>query len=392
MSNEPEYLYYNLRCKNSEDLSNDPDCKTADDRRENILNNAKNYKVAVVRFSIANNMNIPLFIPIIEQGQSDENKTIYYFAMKVQTSQKNSATVYTSQLSSNVTFVSQFTTLTAPAPTGSNTQHLDNQYYHCHDYQHVVDLFNTTLTALHSDVKSDLDAKRGAAVTGWIAAPKIVYDSDANKFTIYFDSDGFGQDDLTFTEDGDTSYEYKAQLFMNSNLFALLSNFPHEKQGDDQKNTVGLPYFNYLLKPKNKLGTNLYSYGGVDYIKLTQDFASLSAWNPISSIVFTSNLLGAQPEVESQFREYLDGNEIKLSSANLTSKTVSDLELPIFSSDAWKQTIFYQPSKYRFMSLSSTIGKIKHIDFQINLRYRLDGKIRPMKMYNQSDTHGRCSI
>jgi hypothetical protein len=384
----PKFVYYNGNARNSEqiDADNDPDAVLNDSRSDSMINPSL-YEASFVRFRMSNPNNVPLFIPTIEIKQTNKDKTIYVMSIATECSVKNSATTFSASATRNVIFESQFPNETALAPiadtsysAGFRPQDLGSRYYHVHDYNHMVKLFNSTLALLHSDIKTALDTAVGGSITQYPEAPYIIYDGTTNLFTIYMDSAAYGHDDLVFETSGDTTYEYKSQMYFNSNMYSLVGNLRNIKVANDVTGSD----LTYKLMPEDKLGTNIYTYNSVDYIKFVQDFPSLTTWNAITAIVFKSDRLGALAEQNSQFQELLDGNETKTSFEADTSRVIFDLELPTFSADAWKQELSYSAQNYRMMTLSNATTELRQVDIRVYLRYALDGVLRPLKLFNQS--------
>ena len=168
-------------------------------------------------------------------------------------------------------------------------QDLSSRYYWVYTYQHWLDLVNKTLldpanlafssvaprnspTCVACDLYYAF-ADAWAAVPGNLSVfpyatlqdfvdvvniPQIIYNSDSNKFSIYGDSDGFGQRLTTFTPaapiPGTTATATIAptfRLFFNSNMYGLFTNFVNDYwnvstsiAGDNLFN--GLPTTAYL--------------------------------------------------------------------------------------------------------------------------------------------------
>jgi hypothetical protein len=174
-----------------------------------------------------------------------------------------------------------------------------------------------------------------------------------------------------------TLYTYEI-LFPNENYTNILNNNP-TLQGNT---AVPPPAYNpYFLIPPIKQRT---------YWISKQDFNSTgSLWSPVQSIVFTSTLLPIK-------REYT-GKPLLLgdSNNNATSNSSSAFE-PIISdfvidqqyekAEGWRDFTLYEPvAEYKMISLTASHDEIRNIDLQVFWKYRLTGELIPLTMFNCSD-------
>jgi hypothetical protein len=88
---QPDYLYYNAELVNNEtsddsfNFANDPEIRFNETRDTALVKDASEYHYSIVRFGMNGaSANLPLFIPIIELGQTNVNLTTYSCAIGYQ--------------------------------------------------------------------------------------------------------------------------------------------------------------------------------------------------------------------------------------------------------------------------------------------------------------------
>ena len=87
---EPEYVYYNSHAVSTQNYSkgikNDAVARINEDRTTAIINDISKYDLSIVRFDAVGLKDIPIFIPMIESGQPNPNKTVYQCNISVRIS------------------------------------------------------------------------------------------------------------------------------------------------------------------------------------------------------------------------------------------------------------------------------------------------------------------
>lgn len=266
-------------------------------------------------------------------------------------------------------------------------------------------------------------------IGGGVQAPQIVYDPSSQKFSIYFDSNGFGQRLTTFTP-GTAQYSLTSspyfQLFFNTNLYNLFGSLPFNYWnntslfggpfGDGTAAPAGYAY--EMLVP-NKFYTNvadyrLSPYGGTPplgyvpygasnvfeeqlstlnqqkvYWVVSQETQSTDTlWSPISSIVFASALMPVKPESNSAPVIIGQGNvgNSQPTAQSAFTRIITDLALPMASGAAsWKSFIYYVPSaEYRLSDFLASHQPLSGVDVQVYWKNRLNGQLYPVAMTNLS--------
>ena len=102
---------------------------------------SSDYFCSIVRFSIQTGNSLPIFIPRIETGQSDINKTVY----KVTLTWKITDTLSYSSTISVLHSTSDATATLPQAPT--NSQDMSGTYYYHYNVQTIVKMLNTALAS-----------------------------------------------------------------------------------------------------------------------------------------------------------------------------------------------------------------------------------------------------
>jgi len=375
----------------------------------------------------------------------------------------------------------QFAPTPVPPPTGFVRQDLSSRYYWVYTYKHWCDLVNETfLSAMSQTLNSfaflwnnDPDINLTASpfpyggLTPNLAAfladhdvPFLKYNEDTEKFEIYADTRGFNVDNqITGTTNplgqpigfhdpvpafvapvvGATppataiSAPY-LRLFMNGNLFALLSNFNNTYYGATNGDSLPTPLVPSGITIPNGLGllsfpadytneilftnenyTNilnhnplLQGFNGVPppayneffliptskqnlYWKVIQDWSSTdSLWSPIESFVFTSTLLPIKKEFTARPIQLGDSNAGGQStgSQNDFAPIIADIIIDQATEKAqgYKTFTLYEPTaEYRMASIQASHDEIRNIDIQVFWKYRLTGELVPISLVNTSD-------
>ena len=266
-------------------------------------------------------------------------------------------------------------------------------------------------------------------IGGGVQAPQIVYDPSSQKFSTYFDSNGFGQRLTTFTA-GTTQYSQFSspyfQLFFNTNLYNLFGSMPFNYWNNTT--LVGGPFgdgvaapagYAYEMLVPNKFYTNVADYrlppqagtpangfvpygasniaeeplSALDQQKVywivSQETASTDTlWSPISSIVFASALMPVNPEANSAPVIIGDANigNSQGTAKSAFTRIITDLSLPMDKGAAsWKTFIYYVPSaQYRLSDFLSSHQPLSGVDVQVFWKNRLNNQLYPIAMTNLS--------
>jgi hypothetical protein len=280
-----------------------------------------------------------VFIPAIATNQNDINKTVYVI------SYKNIATGDIKQL--NVTYAPS--NLNTPLPASPfNGQDVQSIYYYVKYYQDFVNMVNTTLKTLW---------------TATIYPPFIEFSPDTFQFIFNVPANQF----VTAPS---------LALYFNTRLFNLFAGLPFIFTG----------YEGELIYKLNVAGSSqntrqILDVDGVTRIRFIQVFSevcSIDAWNPVASIVFTSNTLPIVPSQTSPAKLY-NSSSNGLSSAGIANITsiISDFEIPISSTNQYRSEISYVPQgEYRLIDMYSNQDIFK-LDLNVYWKNKL-GDLIPL--------------
>jgi hypothetical protein len=450
----PNYVYYNCDIINNktDDLnaSNitdpDPQIRFNETRDTALIKDASQYEFSIIRFTMNGaNRDLPLFIPNITLGQSNVNLTNYKVAITLQqtwTTNLGSTVFNIAPTPTNVIYVPEVNnSVLAPIPNAPLTvQDVSTRYYWCLTYQHWLDTINTTLNSAHLALYNAFSAA-WAAVAGLTdpfpyasfaafqancQTPQISFNEQTKIFTIFGDSDGYGQRLEPFTAvpyvagTAVAATRPQERLFFNTNMAGLFANFSGLYWNST---TIGAITINEVVYPafpsavpagyvremifsnefySNVVDYRIAPYSGVPplgyvpiakqkvYYRLTQDYKSVdSIWSPISSIVFTTSLLPIKSEAASAPNILGTGNlgDSAPTSRSAFTPIITDVALDTAAggADDYRQFIYYAPvAEYRMSDLSCSKQEIRNIDISVFWKFRLNNQLYPINMFNLS--------
>jgi hypothetical protein len=417
----------------------------------------------------------PITSPLPNSMANDKFKGAYSASTTYLTGEIVSSTALNTTVSQNTydgPFYEALQTTTGNSPTAQfstfwrligdqkgRPQDLATGYYFVYTYQRWMDLVNLTIFN-PNDLQNAASGSRLASTCAicdtfyayydaWIQngtlgsfpyatlaaflnataqPPQMSYDGGSQRFTLDFDSDGYGARLLPFTPiitQGGLFVPPEFKLFFNTNLYNLFANFDFLYW-----NTIspiagpyaGIPapsgYVYEILVP-NKYYTDvsdyrLSPYGGTPplgfvpygsgnpaansvsvlnqqkvYWTVTQETPSTDTlWSPISSIVFSSALMPVNPEENSAPVVIGQGN---IGNSQATAKAaftrvITDLALAMERGAAsWKSFIYYVPSaQYRLSDFLASHQPLQGVDVQVFWKNRLNNQLYPISMTNLS--------
>ena len=441
--NEPDYVYYNCDIINNRtddglsqagfSLLQDPFIRFNETRDYPLIRDAANYHFSIIRFTMNGaNRDLPLFIPIIQTGQSDVNLTTYSVAIPFQ------QTFFTNLGNVQISAVPQprfisyspetKNPLLAPTPRPPKTeQDISTRYYWVYTYGWWIDTVNATLELAFQDTFAAFQAAWAAypglttpfpyaSYAAWKAAtcatPQITYQGeDPPIFTIWGDSKAFGTRLSAFVPPGvpvagDAVTAPSCRLFFNTNMYGLFANFPNKYynvQSLPEYPGVVIPtgYVNEILF-QNDQWSNIVDYTVAPYSGYTgmpadqktqwwlskQDYNSVdSLWSPIGSIVFTSTLLPIKTEAVGEPVVFGEGNlgDSAPTSRNAFQPLITDIALADNFANDWREFIYYTPTaEYRLSDFTGSHQDIRNIDVQVYWKNRLNNELYPISMFNLS--------
>lgn len=289
-----------------------------------ILKSTNGYQLSIIRFSL-NTETLPIFIPVMQSTTS----TIYSITMEINGK--------------------QFQQYMQFEPQNLNPADPD-EYYYVYNYQFVTYLMNKCFTSCLTGLQTLTNCPTNVA-------PTITMDNTSQKCTINIDSDVYGYNDAT-----------KINIYLNSAMYALLASVPACMVN---KNLLGMDYqLNNVISQSPTA--------------LIQDYSTVALWNPVSSIIFTSNLIPIYQSQTPPIQIYENG-QITNNSSNfnyrnvLTDFIANDLQFVPY--------VQYSASIYRYLSLKPNTD-IRNIDLQVFWQNKNNGTLKPLYM----GVGGSCSV
>ena len=172
---DPYHVYLDLDIVNNDVSSGTapPICRFSETRSTPILDgNTSDYFVSIIRFNIQTGSSLPVFIPRIETGQDDINKTVYKITLKRGNVSVTQSVMYTP------------TNLTATLPAKPTvTQDLSSSYYYIYNYQDFISIINDTFATAFENLLTAVRAA-GSELPSNSISPYIVFDPQTCKFTL----------------------------------------------------------------------------------------------------------------------------------------------------------------------------------------------------------------
>jgi len=398
---EPDYIYLNLTVLNGDNTQvqpYDPQIRFTETRTVPILKDSSKYNFSIVRFNLAGpGLNLPIIIPTILTGANNPTNNVNLTAYSITLGA--SVDYLVGAVRQTNTFTSTQPIIWVPecqdvrlAPTPSplsivaGRQDVNTRYYWGFTYSHFLDLVDAAFAAALADIQAQFAAwyaglpGAGPVPTLTTKAPQMLYNPTSNLFTLYADQYGFGGADRSSAgSNADESFT----MWFNNNMYGLFSNFQAIQQNNGEQA--------YQIAVYSALGQNTTTVGGTTYYVMVQDYPSTSnLWNPCESIVFTSALLPVANELTSPPVDWGQSNITTPSSgAPAFEPIITDVSVFQTDAHAYRSYTQYTPTaEYRIASFLRGRASINQIDIQVWWRNRLDGKLYPLQMFDQSS----CSM
>jgi hypothetical protein len=343
--------------------------KFIETRNQPFLNCPENYYMSVVRFTLQS-PNLPVFIPSIELGQSDPNRTVYriflqydYIPPAAAQAPPYNIPPFNGLAGAPITFTSPDSTQPTPAAPLIK-QDLSSTYYYVYSYIQWTSMvnngFNDTLTALKA-LWVVWQTANAAQIALYNAAFPLAQIPTGALNVQLLPILEFSPVELTATLNlPSPAYDqyvagYTANCYFNESLYNLYNNLPFEKLiklVNSAQTTM------YKVLASSFGGFNIFNLGSVNpvpYVQCYQEGSTISLLNPISSIVFTTGLLPINPEIVGvPVSNNVGGIQSNSGAANL-SPVMTDFQVPFNALNTYKPNITYTPTgEYRLVDLIGT--------------------------------------
>ena len=378
---EGNIVYYNAVLANgkTEIEPDGPFCNFYEQRSQPLVQDASQYDFTVVRL-VGNGLgrSLPLFIPQIELGQSDANKTVYKIVLTYQFYGYNpSMSLITSPVFSNtqsIIFNPENKTLAPPA-TPLTRQDSSNEYYYIKTYASFIEscneafarAFNGSIFMPDGSMQRDPTSIMAQFENWWIAQSYSIGTlPDISGNAPIFSFDGVSG---LFQIEATTSYQIGGpagtpafHLLFNAPLQNLFANFPFLQEVD---------YFRLHFSPFVPIASN-------GKVVLVQEAVSTNqCWSPIGEFVLQSTLLPCVPE------QTMPPNILGLDDGVHSSFSPQLTDISIYLEQGHDQTsmLYYAPSpQYRLIDLGRQRVQIDTVDIQILWRHRITQELIPVKL------------
>lgn len=283
-------------------------------RTDNIVDKASDYYLAVARFELPGHY-IPLHIFPIQFGQSDPNLSVYSVTLEYNG-------VASQQYLNFVT-----SDESATVPTTADPEQIVGPYYFVYTYQHLLKLLNTAF----SDALSNL-----AGAPGGAAPPVMSYDASTKLFTLEAMVEYYDIDEAAIP----------IYIYMNTKLYILFQGFFVNTLNSDV--TGGAPDGKDVQFQIENFSTA--TYDDLFYY-ITQNYISISNWNPFKRIVFISSGMPIQSE-------YIPTSD------DASEKVLVDFRPDESSQEDIRSVYQYTPQFYRLIGLTSNLP-LRRVAFRI---------------------------
>lgn len=317
-------IYYNITI-NHEDNPKGL-ARFEENRTESILPKCSDYYVTVQRFYVPMSL-IPIMIADIQENQANPNLMTYSVGLQY-------IGVYARQY---LTFVPDSLNVSVPPPPSANPngKQSKSEYYFIHSIQSLLNMFNTafinTLPLVGAPVGSE--------------PPYVIYDQTTNLFSI-----------ICQTAFYDNSLPNPISIYFNNAASPLFLGMPmytlpnSGANGKDYQVIVQNTYDNFYNPPY--LAPTI----PPAYYKITQNYNSLSNWNSMLSIVFTSNTIPIRGEQIPASRGSGDANFRNI---------ITDFQ-PLFTQNGLLRDAaqYFPQGPYRLIDLTSTT-ELRKFDLQV---------------------------
>ncbi len=287
---------------------------------QSLIRNTTGYKLSIIRFNL-NTETLPIFIPTMKNLEGGDLKTtIYSITFEY-------SGVYYQQY---IDFVSQVNNPSDP-----------DEYFYIYNYQYWIYLINQALISGYDNLNGLIELPVNSV------APTMNFDIDTKIASISINDAYYG-----FNETD------KINIYLNLPMYSLFSSLPIQITNI---NKYGMDYqLNNIMSQDKQI--------------LSQEYPTTDLWNPISSIVFTSNLLPTYSSNTPPINIYKNGSLVNGSSSFNFLNILTDF---IANDLLFVPTLQYSASVYRFISLKPN-QEIKNVDIQVFWIQKNTGQLKKL--------------
>lgn len=361
----PYHVYLDLDVINNDyDSNTGVPLKFEETRNAALLDgDSSEYFVSIVRFSLQTANSLPVFIPQIDHNSNDINKTIYKITF-----------VYTKP---GATYTSTRNLMYKPSIPYSGGS-LPYNYYYIYNYLDIMKMINSCFNNLM--MSGDI-VTNATAFTPNFFAPFIEINPDNLRCSICADKQFFVNryNGVDFVDSPQIS------IFFNTALKSILPSLPYQfnsETGDlnfklifeDLYNTTSLQVCTNTLET---LQSNSVANINKPGIQITEEISSISIWNPISSIVFTSGLPIVATQTCKPKMYSSKSTNYRNTGEPVVSSILSDFEVSVSVGNDYRDIIHYTPeAEYRMIDMYPTYN-LNKIDLSVYWKNKHTGELTP---------------
>ena len=360
-----DHIYFDLTLKNFQSTTQESNPLIFNERRNtSFLPNSGEYYMSIIRFQL-DTYSLPVFVADIQPNQGNSNLMIHSVTLEYVTALGVKTSAGPTYLNWNP--VNKYINTPIPPSSNPNGMQTDSPYYYAYSFEHLVSLVNSALLTNMNLLKVAVGG------IGGIDPPFLGWDEVNKIASIYADVDHFNI----------TAATARINIYFNRPLFALFNSFMHYKYNINSTNNQI-----YQMRMENNNGLNLTADellpGNHTWIKLTQEYSTISNWTPVSSIVFTSNTL---PINQSQLSSPIIINNGVLVSSNENNAFASIITDLVSDELCYRPNLLYNPtSEYRLIDLRGN-QPLNNIDISVYWKDKY-GKLNQFLLYSG----GSCTI
>jgi len=332
---KPREIYYDINIENFESTGNliQP-LRFSESRNNPIIKKAGDYSLSIVRFQL-DTQGLPTYIADIEPSpNTNVNKMIETITLEYI---RNGST-FTSHPHHLIWVPSNEHLPIPPAP--NPLQNNSTEYYYGDSFRHYCDIINNAFEECIEDIKDKVFAGQQTDLND-LLAPKMIWNNETLSAEILVQ-------DFYYN----SKYTNQIKIFFNRALYSKFSSFPANRDYLASANKI------YHLYVSDYYGSNFidlnadntffgagHARAGQDitdrFLKIKQEYSTISNWSAVTSIVFTSNSV---PIYETQLSEplvYINGISITKSIPEQNAKIISDMST---NELCYKPNLLYVPS------------------------------------------------
>ena len=331
-STDPDHIYLDCIVSNNDAGPNTPSMflSFSEIRDTQIIPApASDWYLTISRFYLET-PNLPVLLMPILTGQTDVNKSSLSITM----------TYKTFEFQQNLIYVPANVSDTLPAPPLINVDY-NSSYYDIYSYQNFINMINTAFYSCFHGLSALVGSNAEQLPSGY--APYFEFDPNAEKAILNSDRLGYNN-----------ALPDPIYIYFNTTLFQLFCSFDANYYGTNVIN--GKNYKINVYELPN--GGNVYTItqpAVINYLQMYQEYPTLaSVGNPVSSIIFNTNLIPVAGSLQSKPINFNAPPSISNQSSNSTvTNMLTDIVVATELFSGYKPNIIYNANPFRLISLVS---------------------------------------